>query len=396
MASKTIAFRDTVPPAASVLAASPFARVDVYADAAPVLDAWADLEATAPCSIYQTRAFVLPWVETLGRKAKLEPRFVLARDRDRRPAALLCLGLTRRGPVRVATWLGGKDANFNMPLLRRPPSWTQDDVRRLLREAARACDAAMPDMFELPNQPLSWDGADNPFALLPHSESPSAAYGTLLPADAEALFARKLSKESRKKLRKKEAKLASFGPLEHRVAQHLDERKRVLDTFLAQKTARFRDKGITSNFEAPEMRAFIEAASAPCGTGIELHALLAGERIVAVYGGAAHGGQWSGMFNSFDADEDIAKTSPGDLLLMRIMGTCCAAGLRGFDLGIGEARYKAALCDEAVPLCDVFLPVTLRGRTYAALARIRSRAKHRIKRDPRLLRFVNRMRGVRA
>ena len=397
MTTRTFDLHDHVAPAATAGPASArFASVTAFTDATAILDAWGELETAAPCSIYQTRAFILPWATTLGRKAGLEPHFVLARDREGAPVALLCLGITRRGPLRIATWLGGKDANFNMPLLQRPSAWTRGEVQRLLREAARACGASAPDVFELPNQPLSWSGIDNAFASLPHSASPSAAYGTRLPATGEALFADKLSKDTRKKLRKKEAKLATLGPVTHIVATSAEDQARILETFLAQKTARFRERGIASDFDAPEMRDFIERASAPQGAGIELHALLAGERIVATYGGAAHGRQWSGMFNSFDADEEISKSSPGDLLLMRVMERCCAAGLEGFDLGIGEARYKAALCDEPIELFDVFVPVSLRGRAYVGFARARQAAKRRIKQDPRLMALLARWRASRA
>ena len=395
MTSRTFALHDDVAPRAAA-ATAPFASVAVFPNATAVLGAWAELETSAPCSTYQTRAFILPWTDTLGRKAGLAPRFVLARDRDGSPAALLCLGLIRRGPVRVATWLGGKDANFNLPLLRRPSAWTRADIVRLLREAARACEESAPDVFELPNQPLAWSGVDNAFAQLPHSLSPSAAYGTRLPPTAEALFASKLSKDTRKKLRKKEARLATVGAITHVIASSAEDQAKIIDTFLAQKTARFHERGIASDFDAPEMRDFIERASAPNGRGIELHALRAGDRIVAVYGGAAHAKQWSGMFNSFDADEEIAKSSPGDLLLMRILERCCSAGLERFDLGIGEARYKAALCDETIPLFDAFVPVSLRGRAYVAYARARQAAKRRIKQDAKLMAWVKRWRAARA
>ena len=397
MTSRTFDLHDHVRrEAAAVASPAPYASVTASTDAAAVLDAWAELEMSTPCSIYQTRAFILPWADTLGRKAGLEPRFVLARDRDGSAAALLCLGLARRGPSRVATWLGGKDANFNLPLLRRPSAWTRTDILHLLRDAARACGASAPDVFDLPNQPLAWSGVDNAFAQLPHSESPSAAHGTRLPPTAEALFAGKLSKDTRKKLRKKEARLATVGAITHVIASCAEDQAKIIDTFLAQKTARFRDLGIASDFEAPEMRDFIERASAPGGHGIELHALCAGDRIVAVYGGAAHDRQWSGMFNAFDADEEIAKSSPGDLLLMRIMERCCADGLARFDLGIGEARYKAALCDEPIPLFDAFVAVSLRGHAYVACARAKQAAKRRIKQNPKLMALLKRLRAATA
>ena len=369
------------------------ARVDVYRDVGAVLDVWTALEEIAPCSVYQTRAWLLPWLDTLGRKAGVRPLFVVARDADRVPVALLCLGVTG-GAVKTARWLGGKDANFNMPLVRPGLAWTRKDIAALLRDAARAGGRDSPDLFVLPNQPRAWAGVANPLALLPHQASPSAAHGTVLPASGEDLFAVKLSKDTRKKLRKKEAKLAAFGPLAHLVAATNEDRAAIIDAFLAQKIARFRALGIASDFDAPEMRAFLEQASAH--GGIELHALKAGARIVAVYGGAAQGGQWSGMFNAFDADEEIARSSPGDLLLMRIIDKACADRLARFDLGIGEARYKAALCDETIALFDAIVPVTWRGRLFAGAIGLRQRAKGVAKRDPRLFALVKTLRATRA
>lgn len=372
-----------------------FSRIEVHRDAAAVAEAWAELENATPCSIYQTRAWLMPWIETLGRKAGIAPLFVVTRDKTNRCLALFCLGVAKRGPLRVATWLGGSDSNFNMPLLRSDIDWTTNDVARLLRKAAKACGDEQPDVFALVNQPLEWHGRSNPLAVLHHYPSPSDAYGTALGTSAEALFAEKFSKDTRKKLRKKEERLAAtLGPLTHLVVAGAEEQRRVIEAFLAQKLARFRAQKIVSEFDTPEMRAFIEAATPPNGSGIELHALLAGERIVAVYGGAAHGGQWSGMFNAFDGDEEIAKSSPGDLLLMRIVGKAIADGLERFDLGVGEARYKAALCDTPIPLFDTFFPLTFRGSIAAYLVAWKQRVKRWIKRNPRLFAFAKRIKAL--
>lgn len=380
--------------AATLPEASVFTRVDVHWSADDIVDAWAALESEAACSIYQTRAWTLPWIATLGRKAGMVPFYVLAYGSDGRPVALLCLGLVERGPVRVATWLGGRDSNFALPLVRAGEIWTRAEVERLLREACRAAGRHRPDAFILGNQPFAWGGRANPLALLEHQPSPSAAYGTDLPADAETLFVTKLSKETRKKLRKKESRLAALGPVKHHIASSSAERTAVLEAFLTQKIERFSAKKIPSLFAAPEMRAFIEAASAPPGRGIELHALMVGEKIVAVYGGAAWGGQWSGMFNAFDTSDEIAKASPGDLLLMKVIAKACADGLTRFDLGIGEARYKAALCDETIPLFDATFAATPRGRIYAAAYALRQRVKRGIKSDARLLAAAKRVRAL--
>ena len=385
-----------IPRAAIGHAATPaFRSIESHASIEAVAVAWAALEAVAPCSIYQTRRWLTPWIATLGKRAGIVPWFVLARAADGRPSGLLLLGLRRLGPCTVAVWLGGRDVNAAMALLDPEAPWRGAEVGRLLAEAARIAPVT-PDLFLLTNQPFSWNGHANPLAWLPHAASPSAAYGLPLIPDAQALLRAKLSKETAKKLRKKEAKLAALGPLTYRSAGTAPERRAVLEAFLAQKTRRLRARHIRSDFDAPEMRAFIEAASASGDAGeglagIELHALMIDRRVVAVYGGAAHRGGWSGMFNAFDAaDEALARCSPGDLLLMRVVTRACAAGLTHLDLGIGEARYKATLC-EPIPLFDATVPITVKGRALAALLAAARTAKRWIKRNRRLLAFVRRV-----
>ncbi len=376
-------------------AAGAFATVEVHRHAEPVMDSWAALETAAPCSIYQTRAWLIPWVNTLGSKAGLTPLFVLARARDGRPVALLLLGARRVGPVRVASWLGGKDANVNLALLHPGSEWSAGELHRLVREAAKACGGDAPDCLALPNQPVAWGERANPMTRLRHQPSPSAAFCTVLTDNPETFLAGKLSKAARKKLRKKEARLAALlGPVTHIIARDVAERAMVLDAFIAQKTSRLRTLGIASDFGAPEMRSFIEAAHQE--GAIELHALRAGGRIVAVYGGGAQAGRWSGMFNSFDGSEEVARSSPGDLLLMHLVARLCADGIHTLDLGVGEALYKTALCDEAIPLFDGFIALTLRGRLYAILLAARQRAKRVVKQNQRLFRLAKALRTAAA
>ena len=385
-------------------AARAYRGVEVHASFDAVATAWADLEAVAPCSIYQTRRWLVPWHAMLGRRHGITPWPVLARAADGRPSGLLLLGLRRLGPCTVAAWLGGRDANAAMALLAPDAPWCGAELKRLLREAARIA-SVRPDVFMLTNQPFGWGGHINPLASLPHTASPSAAFGLRLVPDAQGLFRAKLSKDAAKKLRRKEARLAALGTLAYRVASTAAERRAVLDAFLAHKIRRLRAKHISSDFASPEMRAFIEAASASDDAGqgpgergeagIELHALTIDERVIAVYGGGAHRGGWSGMFNAFDADDDaVARCSPGDLLLMRVIARACASGLTHLDLGIGEARYKAVFCEE-IPLFDTIMPITVRGRALAAFLAAARAAKRGVKRHKRLLALARRFHAVR-
>ena len=127
-------------------------RVAVHSDARDVAEAWAALEAQAPASPYQTRAFLLPWLDTIGRARGLRPLFSLAYTAAGEPLGMLQLAIMNRGPLRLAEFAGGKDANFTFALVR--PDLAPDAVglRHWLAQTARLAPEHI-DLFALVNQP---------------------------------------------------------------------------------------------------------------------------------------------------------------------------------------------------------------------------------------------------
>jgi CelD/BcsL family acetyltransferase involved in cellulose biosynthesis len=365
-----------------------FAKVEVHRALDAVEADWAELEQQASASIYQTRAFVMPWLEALGAEHKITPLFITAKDSFGRTIALLCLGVRSYGWFRVASFLGGRESNFNFGLFRPGAYFSPADLRALLRDAAKAAGKDAPDVFVLKNQPYEWKGTQNPFAFLPHQPSPSAAYATELDGDAAAFLKSKLSKDTQKKLRKKEARLAEIGSVELITGDDPETARRILDAFFAEKIRRFDEKAIASDFAAPSMRSFFERLHrqehTPANCWLELYGLSVGDRIIATYIGAAHKGHFSAMVNSFDSDPEIAKSSPGDLLLMKLMAAQCTDSRTSFDLGIGEARYKTTYCDIKVPLFDVLVPLGAIGYAIAARQLVGSRLKTEIKKRPQI------------
>jgi CelD/BcsL family acetyltransferase involved in cellulose biosynthesis len=283
----------------------PFAAIEIHRDPARAAEAWTELERQSPATVYQTARFVTPWYETLGRDLGFAPLVLVARDAEARPAALLALAEKTVGPVRVGFFAGGKDSNANLPLLRPDVTAGADVWSDLLRRAGRE---AGLDLFALLNQPRHFAGRDNGLTLLPSQDSPGGGHLASLAPDGEAMLAARLSKESRKKYRKKEAKLTGAAPLTVVVSDEAGQTQRILDAFFAQKLARFEEKHIDSTFERPAARAFVEACVA--SGAVTLYGLDWGGRIVATYGGGGQAQRFSAMFNSFDADEDISKSSP--------------------------------------------------------------------------------------
>ena len=394
-----------MPPAASLARLSPrraapapaFAAVEIFDSIEAARGAWAEIAKAAPASAYQDFDFARLWLETIGAARRVEPTIVVARDRAGEVAALLPLGACSLGPLRLAAFLGGKDANFNLGLFRPGAAWRSEDVGALLAAAARLARPRV-DAFLFVNQPREWQGAANPLAGAPRQPSPSFAYKSALPRDFDLWRDAHASKEAQKKLRKKAKRLEALGPLAHRRAAEPDEVERFLGAFLAQRRARMRALGIADPYDSAEAQAFLERL-ALCGLAegaprLELHALLVGDRIVAAFGALSAGDRLSGLFISYDSDAEIARSSPGELLVHAVVREAIARGFSTFDLGVGEARYKDDACEAEDALFDSAFAFTALGRLAALAFKLKQRAKRRIKRSPRLLALLRRRRAA--
>jgi len=358
---------------------------------------WRDLETAGTGSPYQRFDWQKAYVEAMAASGAFEPRVVQVRDGLGRVLLLLPLGIERRQGLRIGAPIGGKHANYHMPLVAHGAALPSPaELRALLREVGRALRL---DAFVFANLPLSWHGIANPLAE-GGRPSPSNGYRLSLSPDAEATLARALSKDARKKLRQKDKKLRELGPVAHLVASRAEDVDAILRAFLAQKRERLREMGLPNPFEDAATKAFLRAAAlaglAEGRPAIELHALMLSERIVATFGAAVDDNRCCGMFTAFDADPAIARASPGELLMLEAIRFQCRQGRRVFDLGVGEARYKSSLCDEAEELVDVTLPITARGRVYVAAVNGLLRLKRFAKRTPLMWNAIRRLQAWRA
>jgi CelD/BcsL family acetyltransferase involved in cellulose biosynthesis len=344
---------------------------------------------------YQRYELLELWQRHAGTAAGVSPFIVVGFNAQGAPLFLWPLGRRRCGGLRVAEFLGGKHANFNMAVWRRDvaESIEVDDLRSVLRQLA-----GQADVLRLANQPLSWGGTTNPFALLPHMRAANFGFSGALIPDYDALLRARTNSATRKKMRKKERALASLGAVRFEQAGGDQDVRRVLDIFFKQKSARMRDLGISDIFARPGVRRFIEAAAVERPDGqplIELYSLSVGDIVVATMGGTVGGGRFCGMFNSIIKDRYAAE-SPGEQLLAHLVRRCCERGLTTFDLGIGQATYKTLFCPDAEPLFDSHLPLTARGRILAIGFGIAARGKRAVKSSTGLWSLTRALRRLRA
>lgn len=378
-------------------AARPWHSIAVSDDIAAIAADWRALEARALVTPYQAHGWVAPFIATVGAAERMVCRHVVLSDAADRTLAILPLVITRRGGIRFAGFIGGKHANYHMGLYEPGFAASLDaaSARRMLDEIATAIGGL--DAFIFINQPTHWQGIANPLAALAAGPSPSGAYKLALGAgDCDGSLRRSMSSHAHKKLKNKRNRFAGFGPSELVRAREPAQIARVIDAFLLQKAARFATMGVRDPFATSAVRRFLERAAMPQGDGapvLELYSLDVAGRSVATYVGAVQAQRFSGMATSFDMDSEVAKTSPGEILLVDLIKLKCREGITMFDLGVGEARYKTTICDERDELVDSFLPLTAKGRVFAGMARAQRWAKRRIKASPAALKLAQRVSG---
>jgi CelD/BcsL family acetyltransferase involved in cellulose biosynthesis len=373
------------------------ARVDIFHDMAAAEPYWRALErADNLATPYQAYDFLNLWQHHVGTEAGMSPFIVAGFNAGGTPLFLWPFGARKVAGLRLVEFLGGKHANFNMALWRHDTAASigADDLRAVLKRVAEQA-----DIVKLINQPLTWAGTTNPFALLPQQRSANFGFSGALVLDFDALFRACTNSASRKKMRKKERTLADYGQVRFERASGAHDVRRVLDVFFKQKRARMRILGMPDAFSAPGVRRFIEAAATEEASGrrppIELYALSVNDIIVATMGGIVGGGRFCAMFNSIIRGP-YATESPGEQLIVRLVRACCERGLETFDLGIGEAHYKTLFCGDAEPLFDSYLPLSPAGRALAAAYAMAASFKRAIKQHETLWSLARKARRLTA
>jgi CelD/BcsL family acetyltransferase involved in cellulose biosynthesis len=347
---------------------------------------WATAAAAGHMSPYQTWPWISAWNEEIEEPKGQKPVVLVVEDSS---GAFLLLPLTLKkiGPAVAAVVVGEDHANFKFPILSdSSTSWNSCTLHKAIASALRT---AGVDLFILDNMPLEWQDVANPLAVSLTHPGPTAGFKTDVFGNIEGYLQNRLSHSHLKKHRQKERGLGRLAPLDFIRVSTQEQADKVLDAFFQLKADRFAEMGIPDVFRDDQIKAFMRrSATEFLGSGtpaLVLYALLSGDRVVAVYGGCEHGSRFSGSVNAMALDSETRRYSPGDILLLRLIGDCGERGFRTFDLGLGEASYKTQYCPDTQQVYDGVIAVSPVGSAVAKTWHGWRYVKSRLKQHPMIL-----------
>jgi CelD/BcsL family acetyltransferase involved in cellulose biosynthesis len=374
---------------------SRIARVELVTDMSEAEAVWRSLEQPSQLyTPYQRFDFLSAWQRQVGEREGIKPFIVVATDKERQPLLLLPLGVKRENGARVARFLGGKHATFNMAL------WDKDFARAATKADLDALIAgirshAQADALALTQQPQRWVDQPNPLALLPNQISTNDC--PLLTMVPGAPPASRISNSFRRRLKGKERKLQALPGYGYRLATSDAEIKRLLDWFFIIKPQRMAAQHLPNVFADPGVEDFIRDACMTKlddgGHAIDIHALECDDEVIAIFAGVADSNRFSMMFNTYTLSGN-SKYSPGLILMRDIIDTYAERGVVSLDLGIGSDDYKRLFCKDDEPIFDSFIPLSLRGKVAAAGLASFTRLKRLVKHTPALMQMAQRLRGA--
>ena len=369
------------------------ASVDILSDLGPAETIWRALE-TQFSTPYQRFDFLEPWQRQVGERDGFRPFIVVAYDVERRPLLLLPLVLKEKHGIRIACFMGGKHANFNMALWDKDfaASATHEDLDALISGIRERSGA---DVLALSQQPRRWRDLPNPMALLLHQVSTNdCPLLTMVPGAAPATL---VSNSFRRRLKGKERKLQTLSGYRYRLASNDADIERLLDWFFAIKPLRMAEQKLPNVFADPGVEDFIRSACmarlAHGGRVVDLHALECDDEVIAMFAGASDGYHFSMMFNSYTMS-DNSRYSPGLILIRNIIDYYAGRSYRALDLGVGSDDYKKLFCKSDEPLFDTFIPLSLRGKIAASAMSAINRVKRHVKRNEALFRVAQKLRSA--
>lgn len=347
---------------------------------------WRALEANGIDSPGQSFDFIRIWTETFD--IPRQNQAYVAIDIAGRPLMVVAFERSRRHGVDILSPFAGSHVGVNAPLMDRARmTLLSEDDRRLIW--ARIRETLGADVLDF-GHVLASDAE-----LFPDTGSfaSDCLFRTEF-ADWESCDRQQRSRSRRKHDKQQGQKLAAMGEVGYEEIGADKDATQAIDVLFADRAARFAKQGIADPFAAPQTRAFYRTIFRD-GETLKGHmqVLRLNGAIVAARYNLVFGSRMFCLISSMNTDQVLQPGSPGKQILVHLMQRIFGQGIASFDMGAGLTDEKRHWCNVQLPLVDMLMPATAKGRVYVALFGLLPRLKRAIKSNEKLFAMFKNMRA---
>ena len=347
---------------------------------------WRALEANGIDSPGQSFDFVRIWTETFD--IPRHSQSYVAVDIAGRPLMVIALERTRRHGVDILSPFAGSHVGVNAPLMDRARmALLSEDERKLIWARIRKTLGA--DVLSF-GRVLASD-AD----LIPDAAAfaTDCLFRTEFP-DWESCDSQQRTRSRRKHDKQQGQKLAAMGDVSYEEIGAERDATQAIDVLFADRAARFAKQGIADPFAAPQTRAFYRTifSDGETLTG-HMQVLRLNGAIVAARYNLVFGSRMFCLISSMNTDQVLQPGSPGKQILVHLMQRIFGQGIASFDMGAGLTDEKRHWCNVQLPLVDVQMPATAKGRAFVAVSGLWPRLKRAIKSNDKLFAMFKTLRA---
>ena len=356
---------------------------------------WLALEAEAQGSAYHAYEWCKSWAQHVAASEKATA-LIVAGYINEKLHVLLPLALHQCHLAKTARWLGEEIFNQNTGY------WSKDllaapQAHFLRPRLIAALKAWGVDLIHLGNMSFKVEAADNPLVRMDDTTSTNAIYPFELTGPAEEFVKAKRSKAARKKHRSKLNKLQSLGALTFTKEATCEGASATVDAMIKQREVRQAETGIPTAFALPNYQSFAREAFADLAkednpTKPLIYSLKLDDEIISTCLSLKSGKRIYCYCTSIISG-DLMRYSPGELLMQHVIEDMCEEGLKVFDFGLGEERFKLAWAEPEY-LKDWIEPLTFKGKLAAALESAKLSSKRKLRNNQSFWQLYRRIRGT--
>ena len=350
--------------------------LEISDDLDAVRTRWLALQERALATPFQTWEWCARLFRTVGAARGARPLIVMVGDgASGEDVALLPLTMERRGALEVVSFADFGLGDYAMPMFVRDGAFRKETAAQLRELLLTRLPQA--DVIHFDKMPGEFEGVENPLMGLPDlANADLDCWQTRLPERWED-YEKGLSKNSRRAIRRRAAKLEQLGRPSHEILHGGAEAARMLDLLRSIRKARFEKLGREDAMDDPAVHAFYHGIVEGGDGGMPLVSVLRldGELVAIVFGMLRDDHFYMLALTFAHGRPEVEKCSPALVLVHRTMASLHAQGLRTYDFSIGDQPYKRTFGAVGAPLHEYIEPLTVKGRAWVAARRLRGRLR---------------------